>query len=202
MLVFLNAFFVAAEFALVKIRMSQLEALADEGNARAAKAQAVVGDLDAYLSRLPARHHPGQSRAWLGWRTFSSAELLQPFLCASWESASPALITSISFIVAFSIITFLPHRPWRTGARRFLPFGSRSPASLLVSGPLRLFYFVFKPAIWLSECSRPTGSFGISFAPSRSRKARLAHSEEELRVILDQSEKSDEVSSDWSRHPR
>src|SRR4029434_8281811 len=49
-LVFLNGFFVAAEFALVKIRMSQLEALADEGNTRAAKAQSVAGDLDAYLS--------------------------------------------------------------------------------------------------------------------------------------------------------
>jgi CBS domain containing-hemolysin-like protein len=49
-LVFLNGFFVAAEFALVKIRMSQLETLADEGNTRAAKAQKVAGDLDAYLS--------------------------------------------------------------------------------------------------------------------------------------------------------
>ena len=46
-LVFLNAFFVAAEFALVKIRMSQLEALADEGNTRAARAQAVAAERKA-----------------------------------------------------------------------------------------------------------------------------------------------------------
>ena len=49
-LVALNGFFVVAEFSLVKVRMSQLEALADEGNLRALKTKTVAKDLDAYLS--------------------------------------------------------------------------------------------------------------------------------------------------------
>ena len=106
LLVFLNGFFVAAEFALVKVRMSQLEALADEGNTRAAKAQTVVGDLDAYLSACQL----GITLAslGLGWvgEPFLAPNFFSRFSPCS-GSASPALITSISFLLAFSIITFL-----------------------------------------------------------------------------------------------
>ena len=79
LLVLLNGFFVAAEFALVKIRMSQLEALADEGNTRAAKAQTVAGDLDAYLVGLPTRDHAGEPRPGLGGRTVSRADSAAAF---------------------------------------------------------------------------------------------------------------------------
>jgi CBS domain containing-hemolysin-like protein len=49
-LVFLNGFFVAAEFALVKVRSSQLEALEQEGNKRAGQSRKALDHLDAYLS--------------------------------------------------------------------------------------------------------------------------------------------------------
>src|SRR5262249_6395906 len=67
-------------------------------------------------------------------------------------------------------------------------------AALLVSGPLRLFYFVFKPAIWLLNVSSNWVLRHV-FRTEPAQEGELAHSEEELRVILDQSEKSDEVSS-------
>jgi CBS domain containing-hemolysin-like protein len=190
-LVFLNGFFVAAEFALVKVRQSQLEALAEEGNAQARKAEAVVGDLDAYLSACQL----GITLASLGLGWVGEpflAELLQP-LFSLLGITSPALVTSISFVIAFSIITFL-HIVLGEQAPKILAIRKPVSASLLVSGPLRLFYFVFKPAIWLLNCSSNWVLRHV-FRTEPVQQGELVHSEEELRVILDQSEKSDEVSS-------
>ena len=190
-LVFLNAFFVAAEFGLVKVRLSQLEALTEEGNARAEKAQLVVGDLDAYLSACQL----GITLASLGLGWVGEpflAELLQP-LFGVFGISSPALITSISFFIAFSIITFL-HIVLGEQAPKILAIRKPVSASLLVSGPLRLFYLIFKPAIGLLNCSSNWVLRNI-FRTEPVQEGELAHSEEELRVILNQSEKSDEVSS-------
>ena len=63
-----------------------------------------------------------------------------------------------------------------------------------MSGPLRLFYVIFKPAIWfLNVSSNWVLKHLLRTEPVK--EGELAHSEEELRLILDQSEKSDEVSS-------
>ena len=147
-LVFLNGFFVAAEFALVKIRMSQLEALADEGNTRAAKAQTVAGDLDAYLSACQL----GITLASLGLGWVGEpflAQILQPVFALLGITA-PALITSVSFLLAFSVITFL-HIVLGEQAPKILAIRKPLPATLIVSGPLRIFYILFKPAIWFLE---------------------------------------------------
>ncbi len=190
-LVLLNGFFVAAEFALVKIRMSQLEAMADEGNARAARAQGVAGDLDAYLSACQL----GITLASLGLGWVGEpflAQMLQPAF-ARLGVSSPAIITSISFLLAFSVITFL-HIVIGEQAPKILAIRKPVPATLLVSGPLRMFYILFKPAIWfLNASSNWVLKHILRTAPVK--EGELAHSEEELRLILDESEKSDEVSS-------
>ncbi len=190
-LVFLNGFFVAAEFALVKIRMSQLEALADEGNTRAAKAQGVAGDLDAYLSACQL----GITLASLGLGWVGEpflAQILQPAFALVGIS-SPAIITSISFLLAFSVITFL-HIVLGEQAPKILAIRKAVPTTLIISGPLRLFYIVFKPAIWfLNASSNWVLKHVLRTEPVK--EGELAHSEEELRLILDESEKSDEVSS-------
>jgi CBS domain containing-hemolysin-like protein len=190
-LVFLNGFFVAAEFALVKIRMSQLEALAEEGNARAARAQTVAGDLDAYLSACQL----GITLASLGLGWVGEpflAQILQPAFALIGIS-SPAIITSISFLLAFSIITFL-HIVLGEQAPKILAIRKALPATLIVSGPLRVFYIVFKPAIWFLNVSSNWVLKNL-LRTDPVKEGELAHSEEELRLILDESEKSDEVSS-------
>jgi CBS domain containing-hemolysin-like protein len=58
-LVLLNGFFVAAEFALVRIRETQLDALVAKGNRRAKMARHIVRNLNSYLERDAARHHDG-----------------------------------------------------------------------------------------------------------------------------------------------
>jgi CBS domain containing-hemolysin-like protein len=190
-LVFLNAFFVAAEFALVKIRMSQLEALAEEGNARAARAQSVAGDLDAYLSACQL----GITLASLGLGWVGEpflAQLLQPFFHLVGVD-SVAVVTTISFLIAFSIITFL-HIVLGEQAPKILAIRKAVPATLIVSGPLRLFYSIFKPAIWLLNVSS-NWVLRHLFRTEPVQEGEIAHSEEELRLILDESERSSEVSS-------
>src|SRR6187200_863934 len=104
LLVLLNGFFVAAEFALVKVRSSQLEAAAAEGNKRAATGQVVTSNLDAYLSACQL----GITLASLGLGWVGEpflAQMLQPAF-AYVGIQRPAVITSISFALAFSAITF------------------------------------------------------------------------------------------------
>ena len=74
------------------------------------------------------------------------AQILQPVF-ALLGITSPALITSVSFLLAFSIITFL-HIVLGEQAPKILAIRKPLQATLIVSGPLRIFYILFKPAIW------------------------------------------------------
>ena len=192
-LVFLNAFFVAAEFALVKVREQPAGCA---GGGRECRARALPGRSSAIWMLIfpPASSgSPWPVWAWAGSANHFLARMLQPFFRILGIS-SPALITSISFALAFSIITFL-HIVLGEQAPKILAIRKPVSASLLVSGPLRLFYFVFKPAIWLLNASSNWVLQTYLAHRAGRRKASSSHSEEELRLILDQSEKSDEVSS-------
>ncbi len=104
-LVFLNGFFVAAEFAMVKIRPTQVEAMRERGDPRAGVAQILVDNLDAYLSVCQLGITVASlGLGWIGEPAL--AELIEIPL-ASVGITSPTVIHSISFAVAFSIITFL-----------------------------------------------------------------------------------------------
>ena len=190
-LVALNGFFVACEFAIVKVRSSQLDALVDEGDARAVFTRHVRAHLDAYLSATQL----GVTLAslGLGWAGEQFlAGMLQP-LFALMNIHSAAVVTSISVTLAFIGITFL-HIVFGELAPKYIAITNPLPVSLLLVRPLAGFYLLFRPAIWILQKSanlllldllrlKPVGG------------VELAHSEEELRLILDQSEKSDEVSS-------
>ena len=191
LLVALNGFFVAAEFALVKIRSSQLETLAEEGNKRALMGQRVLGNLDAYLSACQL----GITLASLGLGWVGEpflAQILQPAF-ALLHIQSPAIITSISFTIAFSLITFL-HIVLGEQAPKILAIRKPLPATLWVSAPLRFFYAIFSPAIWFLNASSNWVLKNIMRLEPAS-ESELSHSEEELRLILNESEKSDDVST-------
>jgi len=190
-LVLLNGFFVAAEFALVKIRNSQLEAAAAEGNKRAVIGQLVASNLDAYLSACQLGITLASlALGWVG-EPFL-AQMLQPaFALAGIQST--AVITSVSFTLAFSAITFL-HIVLGEQAPKILAIRKPLPTTLWVSGPLRFFYLIFRPAIWfLNASSNWVLKNILRLEPATEHE--LSHSEEELRLILDESEKSDEVST-------
>lgn len=188
-LVLLNAFFVVAEFALVKIRGSQIEMLAKEGSARAIFAKRVKDNLNAYLSACQV----GVTAASLGLGWLGEpfvARMLEPFFVLAGID-SPAVIKSISFALAFFIITFL-HIVLGEQAPKILAIRKAVPAALFVSAPLRYFYALFKPAVsFLNAASNWVLRCLLRVEPIA--EGELAHSEEELRLIVRESEKSAEV---------
>ena len=189
-LVVLNAFFVASEFAIVKVRNSQLDALEDEGNVRAVFAKHVRGHLDAYLSATQLGITLASlALGWIGEQFL--AHMLEPaFLLANVHSH--ALVSTISITLAFIGITFL-HIVFGELAPKYLAIGNPLSVSLLLARPLGAFYILFKPAIWiLNKSSNFFLQKLLRIKPVAG--SELAHSEEELRLILDESEKSDEVS--------
>jgi CBS domain containing-hemolysin-like protein len=188
-LVALNGFFVTAEFALVKIRASQIDTLAAEGSRRATFAKQVKDNLNAYLSACQVGITAASlGLGWLG-EPFL-ARMLQPFFTLA-GIESPAVIKSVSFALAFSVITFL-HIVLGEQAPKILAIRKAISATLFVSAPLRLFYTVFKPAIWFLNAAS-NWILRRLFRVEPIGEGELAHSEEELRLIFDQSAKSAEV---------
>jgi magnesium and cobalt exporter, CNNM family len=189
-LVALNSFFVAAEFALVKVRHSQLQALASQGNKRASISQHVVENLTAYLSACQL----GITLASLGLGWVGEpflARMLQPFFALLGISSDP-FVASISFAIAFSLITAL-HIVLGEQAPKILAIQKSVGATLLVSPPLRVFYAIFRPFIWFLNVSSNWILTHI-FRVRPAGEAELAHSEEELRLILSESARAKEVS--------
>src|SRR3954453_10120668 len=189
-LVFLNGFFVACEFAIVKVRGSQLDALVEEGNLHASFVKHVRAHLDAYLSATQLGVTLASlALGWIG-EQFLEKMVEPSFSLIGVESH--AVVTSISVALAFVGITFL-HIVFGELAPKYTAIANPLPTALRLVQPLRAFYFIFRPAIWLLHKSSNLILQGLLRMQPASG-TELAHSEEELRLILDQSEKSDEVS--------
>ena len=132
-LVALNGFFVASEFALVKVRTSQLDTLIAQGNRRARHARQVAAHLDAYLSATQL----GITLASLGLGWLGEpflAEMIEPFFGLV-NVTSPALIEAVSFTLAFTSITVL-HIVVGELAPKSLAIRKAVPTTLGVSRPL------------------------------------------------------------------
>ncbi len=190
LLVGLNGFFVACEFSIVKVRGSQLETLIEEGNLRASFARHVRSHLDAYLSATQL----GVTLASLALGYIGEqylAEMLAPIF-ALLRLHSHAIISTVAIALAFIGITFL-HIVFGELAPKYVAISNPLRVSLALVRPLGGFYQIFRPIIWLlNKSSNLLLNRVLRIAPVAA--AELAHSEEELRLILDQSEKSDEVS--------
>src|SRR5947199_3128798 len=188
-LVLLNGFFVAAEFGLVKIRTSHLKTVSASGSSRAGLLRAIKDNLNSYLSACQV----GITMASLGLGWLGEpflAQMLQPFFTLA-GIESTAVIKSISFALAFSAITVL-HIVIGEQEPKILAIRKAMHAALFVSVPLRWFYVLFKPAIWfLNAASNWVLRRILRVEPIA--EGELAHSEEELRLIVRESEKSAEV---------
>ncbi len=178
-LVLLNGFFVASEFAIVKVRSTQIEALVKKHHRRARIANEVIQHLDAYLSATQL----GITLAslGLGW-------VGEPFVAALLESLffklganSHAVVSSMSLGVAFAIITFL-HIVIGELAPKSLAIQRAQETALWVAVPLSVFYRIFYPAIW--SLNRVANSVLCWFGVQPASELDLVHSEEELRLLL------------------
>ncbi|MBS0631265.1 MAG: HlyC/CorC family transporter [Verrucomicrobia bacterium] len=145
-LVAANGFFVAAEFALVKVRASQLRPLARQGGWRIKLALRATEHLDAALSATQL----GITLASLGLGWLGEpflAHRLEPLL-AHWGITNPATVQSVCFAVAFAVITFL-HIVFGELAPKSLAIQRAKGVTLWTAGPLLGFYYLFFPFIWL-----------------------------------------------------
>jgi CBS domain containing-hemolysin-like protein len=178
-IVAMNAFFVAAEFALVKVRTTQIESLSKSGLKRARKAQLVISHLDTYLSA--SQLGITMTSLGLGWVGEPAVgHLLEPVF--RWSGISdPGVITTISFGVGFSLITFL-HIVLGEQAPKWLAIQQARRVTLFVAGPLHAFYVVFRPFIWLLNVCANYFVRLVGIRPGS--EGDLAHSEEELRMML------------------
>src|SRR5205814_3427486 len=189
-LVGLNGFFVACEFAIVKVRGSQLDALIEDGNLRAHFVKHGRSHFDAYLSATQLGITLASlALGWIGEQFL--VQILEPFF-ALVNIYSHAFVTSVSVALAFVGITFL-HIVFGELGPKYTAIANPLPVALRLVRPLGAFYVLFKPAIWLLHKS---SNFLLQKMLRRQPVpgTELAHSEEELRLILDQSEKSEEVS--------
>ncbi|MBN9686736.1 MULTISPECIES: hemolysin family protein [unclassified Corallococcus] len=181
LLVVANGFFVATEFAIVKIRATRLQSLVDEGTPGAATALKMVSELDAYLSATQfGITLASLGLGWLGEPAFE--HLLHPVVDKVLPEALAAKYGSTAAgIIGFSIITFL-HIVMGELAPKSVAIQRAEQTTLAVALPMRAFYFLFYPAIrllnWLA------GLVLKAFGLHSASESHEATNEDELRVIL------------------
>lgn len=187
-IVLLNAFFVAAEFAIVKVRDSQLQAAIEDGVRGAKFARSVTRDLDAYLSAGQL----GITLTSIALGIFGEpyvSTVLQPLLFKIGVS-SEAAVSLISILAAYALVTYM-HVVFGEQAPKVLAIRKSLTATLWIARPLHLFYICTRPAIWL--LSNSTNLVLRLFGITSVSEHEIAHSEEELRHIVAESQKSKEV---------
>ena len=188
LLVLLNGFFVAAEFSIVKVRYSQIQIKAAEGNKMAKQAELIIKNLDAYLSATQL----GITLASLalGWVGESALEHVFHNMIAYFNLDIPATyITTFSVIVSFSIITVM-HIVFGELVPKSIAIRKSEATTLFISSPLRFFYFIFKPVIWLMNVISNAFLRLIGIHPVSDQEI---HSTEELQLLVKQSADSGEI---------
>ena len=182
-LVALNGFFVAAEFALVKVRDTQLQPLIAQGNRRARMAQHILHNLDAYLSAAQLGITLASlALGWIGEPIFEA--LLHPvFGALGWTGQEWERVRSgIAFAVGFSVITFL-HIVAGEQAPKSLAIKQPLPTALWAAYPLRWFYVLAYPFIWVLNHSALWLLRQVGIAVASEHEG--THTEEELRLMFD-----------------
>jgi len=188
-LVLLNGFFVASELAIVKVRATQLDPLVEEGNKRARIARHIAGNLESYISATQL----GITLASLGLGWLGEpfvARLIEPLFNLA-GIGSPGLVTTVSFILAFSLITFL-HIVLGELAPKAIAIRKPLAVALWLTPALGLFYTIFRPVIRiLFGSANLLLRHVLRIEPPSQTEGALSN--EELRVVLSESREAEEV---------
>jgi len=177
--VLVNGFFVLAEFSLMKIRKTRLEELVQQGNGRAELALRVVSSFDTYLGATQLGITLASlGLGWLGEPAISA--LLEPVLFAYFPG-STWLLTTLSIVIGFTIITFL-HIVVGELVPKSMAIQRSESMALLCVWPLYIFHKLGYPIILLFNYAAKALMLAMGIKPAN--EADLAHSEEELRMIV------------------
>jgi len=176
-LVALNGFFVAAEFAFVRVRATSVEQLAEEGRPGAQALQDVMTDLDNYLATTQL----GITLAslGLGWAGEPAiASLLEPVLASVLPES---LIHLVALVIGFSVITFL-HVVFGELAPKTFAIAQTERFSLYLAPPMKLFYYLFYPGIVVFNGSANAFTMLLGVPPASESDETLG--EREIRRVL------------------
>ncbi|SFB55774.1 Hemolysin, contains CBS domains [Cohnella sp. OV330] len=189
-----TAFFVAAEYAVIRARMSRIEQLVAEGNKKASAVKQIVARLDEYLSACQLGNT--LTNLALGWLGESTVEhLLSPVF--GLFSLPESVETVVSFVIAFLILTFL-----EVVVGELLPkivaIQKAESLALALAKPLMIFFKLTYPFSWLLNRSARllTGLFGMKPLSEQDN----TRTEAELRLILSEGYKSGIINSSEFRY--
>ncbi|MEO8446587.1 MAG: hemolysin family protein [bacterium] len=183
--VMLNALFVAAEFAIVKVRKTQIQST--DGN-KSKLALRLITHLDEYLAAT--QFGITISSLGLGWIGEPvTTRILEPVFIAM-NIQNPDTVHTISLSIGFLIITFL-HIIIGELAPKSIAIRHPKATTLFVAIPLNIFFLIFKPAIFLlnGAANRILKLVGIEPASESER----SHSEEEIRLLISEGTKSGQI---------
>jgi magnesium and cobalt exporter, CNNM family len=181
LLILLNAFFVAGEYALVTVRRTRMKELADEGSRTARSVVKITSDPPRFIAAMQL----GVTLTSLAIGALGERVLSELF--DEW------LATIVAVLLAFLIITFL-HVVVGELVPKGLALSYSERIALAVSAPVRLFFFVFKPLIWVLQRSSELAQRAIGIDPSFTEGE--AHSEAELKMLLEVSTEHGEIEQD------
>ena len=183
LLVFMNGFFVATEFAMVKVRKSRIETLALEGDRNAKNTLKVVKDLNSYLSACQLGITLASlGLGWVGEPAIS--KMLMPLL--NMFHLSEGAIHSISFVLGFTIITGL-HIVLGELTPKSLAIISAEKIAMYTALPLIMFYNVTYPIMW--SFNHSTNLILKIFGISQADEHETAHTDEEIKLLVEDSYK-------------
>ena len=187
-LVVLNGFFVAAEFSIVKVRYSQIQLKAAEGNSMAKQAEHIIKHLDEYLSATQL----GITLASLalGWVGESAMHHVIENIFHSFNVAiDQATVTTISLVLSFLLITVM-HIVFGELIPKSIAIRKSEATTMAIAMPLRGFYVVFKPFIWTMNKMSNGVLRLMKIHPASEHEI---HSTEELQLLVKQSADSGEI---------
>jgi putative hemolysin len=181
LLILLNGFFVAAEYSLVTVRRTRLKELADEGSRPARAVMKITSDPPHFIAAMQL----GVTLTSLAIGAIGEQVLSDLF--------GVYLGTLFAVVLAFLIITFM-HVVVGELVPKGLALSYSERIALGVSVPVRAFFFVFAPLIWVLQRSSDAAQRAIGVDPGKTEGE--AHSEAELRMLLEMSTEHGEIEQD------
>lgn len=182
-LLFSNGFFVASEFAMVKVRKTRIEQLVNEGNHNAKIALEAIKDLDKFIAAVQLGVTISSiGLGWVGEGTL--ARIIEPIFVFLPGISQNIATHTVSVSISFALITFL-HVVIGELIPKSIALEYPEQTSLVIARPMQFLSFLFTPFIWMLN------GFGNSilnlFHVPHKHKASLVHSTEELDMLVDAS---------------
>ena len=177
-LLLLNAFFVAAEYGLVTARRTRIMELEERGSRRARAVLSITANPPRFIAAMQL----GVTLTSLGIGAVGEPAVARIF--------DPVLAKFVAFGIAFLLITYL-HVVVGELVPKGIALGNSDATALAVSGPVRAFFFLFKPLIWILERSSEFSLRALGLQPPGAE--REVYSEAEIRMLLSRSTEEGEL---------